>query len=198
MATARKWTQDQSRHLSGYKWVGRGSRRLQESVWHLTQCSSGWQRTTANLTRLSGPFNYAGPFLTCTLNVHFWTYSTSSTNFHRFIIPQWFPCFAVSLRCFFFYLLSYVFCSWDKYWGTMIQSVFKVNGWWISFIYFYWHSMQLIFPALVSALHCKWKIVLLWSVPSDNKYLRSNSKRCMHWLAWDHFQSSEIKFSQHF
>lgn len=155
MATGRKWTQDQSQHLSGYKWVGRGSRRLQESVWHLTQCSSGWERTTANLTRLFSPFNYAVPFLTCTSNIHFWTYSTSSRNFHRFIIPHWFP-ISVRSPALIFLSSSYVFCGRGKYAGTMIQSVFKVNGWWISSISFY-HSMQLIFPALVSAMHYKWQ-----------------------------------------
>lgn len=56
VATARKWTQDQSLHLSGYKWVGWGSRRLHESVWPLTQCSA------ANLAPLLSLFNYALPF----------------------------------------------------------------------------------------------------------------------------------------
>lgn len=80
MATARKWTQDQSRHLSGYKWVGWGSRRLQESAWHLTQCSSGRGRTTANLTRLFSPFNYAARLLFMYLR---WTfYPNLSSHFH--------------------------------------------------------------------------------------------------------------------
>lgn len=90
VATARKWTQDQSLHLSGYKWVGRGSRRLHQSVWHLTQCSAGWRKAAANLAALFSLFNYALPFPACISNVHFWTWSTSSSNSEGSTRPAWF------------------------------------------------------------------------------------------------------------
>lgn len=90
VATARKWTQDQSLHLSGYKWVGRGSRRLHQSVWHLTQCSAGWRKAAANLAALFSLFNYALPFPACISNVHFWTWSTSSSTSEGSTRPAWF------------------------------------------------------------------------------------------------------------
>lgn len=78
--------------------------------------------------------------------------------------------------------------------GTLIQSVFQsqrvMNI--LNLILLALHAAQLIFPALVSALHFKWK-KKLWSFESDDDK-KNKIIKYQFWLAQSHIESPDIRF----
>lgn len=147
VATARKWTQDQSLHLSGYKWVGRGSRRLHESGWHLTQCSAGWRTAAANLAPLFSLFNYALPFLRMYLK-------PTLLNLEPFIIKLR-PTRLISSSA-----QTFLNRRGDSDTIGVLMSIFRMDSFFCS-----------LFPSQVSALIQKCRDVV-WTDQSDNKNMK--------------------------